>query len=205
MPLTASTGGMDWSLAIADPTAAGWLIVVAYGVAEYFCVLNYRRRKTLIDQPRQRRLGVYWLALSLGMLFMGFNKQLDLQALVLEVAHELAREDGWLGLNRGLKLALLAGLMLLTLVALAWFIALMKTLGDRVLISAIGFSVLITYVLLRAVVFYVDQMEGIDVRAPGVVMGRVFESAGIALIIGGAWRNLRRAKSVDSHTSHTTA
>lgn len=195
--LIQANAGFEWQLAIADPTVMGWLIVALYGVAEYYCVLNYRRREKLIDQPRKRRLGVYWFALSLGMLFMGFNRQLDLQSLIHEVTEELARDDGWLALSRGLKLALLAGIMLSVVIALAWFIRLMKTLGDKVLISALGFSVLVAFVVMQAAGFYVEQMDLAEPMTPVGPAGRVFELTGIALIIGGARRSLRLTKSDD--------
>ena len=197
MPIVTLANSLDWQFALVDPTVMGWLIVALYGVGEYYCVLNYRRRKTLIDQPRQRRLGVYWFALSLGMLFMGCNRQLDFQTLIIEVTQELAREEGWLGLGRGVKLALLSGLLLGAVIAMAWFIQLMKSLGDKVLVSALGFSVLVAFVLMQGAAFYVQEMGLGEQIQPVALAGRVFELAGIALIIGGARRSLRLSKTDD--------
>ena len=193
--LAALFDNLDWQPAVGDPTAMGWFIVGCYAVAEWLCVLNYRRRKQLVDPPRQRRLAVYWLALSLGMLFMGFNKQLDLQVLLHEIGRELARDGGVLGGSRGVKLAFLSGLMFGALIVLAWFITLMKSLGALVLLSSVGFSVLIAYVLARAVSLYVEAMPLGEAVAPGIRVNHLFELAGIALIIGGAWLNLKLVKS----------
>ena len=190
---------IDWSPAVGDPTVMGWVIVVCYGVAEWLCVTNYRRRKTLIDHPRQRRLGIYWFALSLGMLFMGFNKQLDLQVLLHEIGRELAHEHGLFGGSRGVKMAFLAGLMLVALIGLAWFITLMKSLADRVLISAAGVCVLIAFVLYRAVAIYIEHLPLGGVVVPGFagVGSAVFALGALLALIGGVgFYRLKRSMQV---------
>jgi len=75
-----------WSPQISDPTIWGWLTVV-----NYFGAFSCAAWAVRID----RRRANFWIFVSLIMLALGINKQLDLQALLTVVGREIALQDGW--------------------------------------------------------------------------------------------------------------
>src|SRR5689334_14562621 len=107
----------SWSPGIGDPTVAGWITVFAYFAASFLCWRVYRNRVAragsssvpgiaLVALPwvlallgRRRhleRVGVevraraLWMGLTVLLLFLGINKQLDLQTVITEVGRMAA-------------------------------------------------------------------------------------------------------------------
>ena len=67
-----------WSPGIGDPTVAGWLTVVLYLVTSVSCWMLARE---LGPAGLDRRA---WRSISVLFLFLGINKQLDLQTALTE-------------------------------------------------------------------------------------------------------------------------
>ena len=76
-----------WRPGIGDPTIGGWITVVLYFVA----VLTTWRAAQLTN-GREYKL---WLLISLMFIFLGINKQLDLQSALTEAGRILAMKQGW--------------------------------------------------------------------------------------------------------------
>ena len=55
---------------------------------------------------------VIWRLLALGLLFLGINKQLDLQTLLIDLGRQAALAGGWSGERRRVQLAVCAVLAL---------------------------------------------------------------------------------------------
>lgn len=151
-----------WHFGVGDPTLLGWLTFVAYFVACAACVRamlssRFGAQKLAQVSPEeannQRALAVMWLGLSVLMLLLGMNKQLDLQTLLTEVGRDLAKAQGWYGGRRVVQVAFLAGLTLFAGGAgLALSYALRKVL-KRVLPVMLGVGLIVAYVLVRAATF----------------------------------------------------
>src|SRR5262249_10354422 len=85
----ALTDGAQWHPGIGDPTFVGWLTVIAYFVAAVLCVWRTLREK--FSSSRQ----IFWGILSVMMVLLGINKQLDLQTWLTITGRNLAQTEGW--------------------------------------------------------------------------------------------------------------
>ncbi|MCM8532916.1 MAG: hypothetical protein NE330_17235 [Lentisphaeraceae bacterium] len=74
-----------WKLGIGDPTIEGWIISGLYFLAAIFCFMKFQNRHELSSRKLQT-----WLAVCFVLLFLSFNKQLDLQTLISDVGRYIA-------------------------------------------------------------------------------------------------------------------
>ena len=179
--LLAFTDGDVWRLGIGDPTVMGWLTVVAYFVVAIFCLREavHARR---VRAPSEKLL--FWGTLTMLLVFLGFNKQLDLQTLLTLTGRRIAIAQGWYE-NRQVVQIFFVGC-----VAVGGFIsvALMRRLVRKhadLRLPLLGFVVLLVFVVIRAASFHhVDQL--INFRMGGVRMNWVLELGAISLVAMGA-------------------
>ena len=71
-----ATPNQPWHAGIGDPDAFGWITVLSYVIA-VIRVFNQ-----LLMHKKQGDKIVFWVLLTLFLVFLGFNKQLDLQTLL---------------------------------------------------------------------------------------------------------------------------
>lgn len=83
-----------WYPGIGDPTVGGWLAVGVYGIAAFACLRCARRGRAAGARvpPSERR---FWIVATATLVFLGINKQLDIQGLVTQIARETAQANGW--------------------------------------------------------------------------------------------------------------
>src|SRR6516225_2127989 len=81
---------VDWSPGIGDPTWIGWITTVAYFVGVAMCIQAFRRARV-----NRRSSATSWLMLGIALVLLGFNKQLDLQILLMEIGRSVAQHYGW--------------------------------------------------------------------------------------------------------------
>lgn len=184
-----------WYPGIGDPTIMGWVTVVAYAAATYFAYqalrasrLGAEKLATIAPEEaqNQRALVKLWVLVTAAMLFLGINKQLDLQTLFTEVLRDMAREQGWYEERRTYQLLFIVAIALaggVGTAALAW--ALRKVLR-RVLGAVLGLGLIATFVVIRAASFHhVDVLLG----AGPIRLNWILELGGIAMIIVSAYRS----------------
>jgi len=156
-----------------DPTGFAWFIVAAYFAGALAAFLA--SRSASMTEAR------FWLGVSLLLLLLGFNKELDLQSLLTESGRTLTRAIGIYEQRR-----LLQGLFLLLLAAGATLAILRLT---RMLhrssapakTAAVGIAILFAFILLRAASFHhIDEWVTADVR--GLRSGWWLELVGIVVI-----------------------
>lgn len=173
-----------WRPAIGDPSFAGWLTVFAYFLTA-FLGLSYRQRLAAAGRPRREHL--IWLLVSVTLIFLGFNKQLDLQSLLTAVGREIAKTQGWYGGRRAVQLLFIGGLAAaggLSLISLAWLWR--KAIRQHAVIFA-GLAALLLFVLMRAVSFH--TIDGvIQERVLGVRLNTILELGSLLLIAWGLWQ-----------------
>ena len=80
--------GERWSLKIGDPTVVGWLTVALYAVCAVLGFMTLMR----VKDTRER---IFWGLVALAMLFLGVNKQLDLQSMLTAAGRCLSQLQGW--------------------------------------------------------------------------------------------------------------
>jgi hypothetical protein len=109
--LKAQTGLDSWRFQCDNPTILGWSVVAFYGIAALSCAVAAKRS----GSP-----GIWWL-LALSLTFLGVNKQLNLQTMMIVVMRHVAGAGGWWDHRRAAQLVfalvfgLGVGLMLLWL------------------------------------------------------------------------------------------
>lgn len=85
----------NWKPAIGDPTFFGWLTTIFYIVAAALCGFSARRSDRISASLSLRRHLFFWWSLTIIMLIIAINKQLDLQTLFLLIIKKIIINQGW--------------------------------------------------------------------------------------------------------------
>jgi hypothetical protein len=179
-----------WSPGIGDPSAVGWITVAAYFATAWLCWRARAASRREGDAAVPPRGAALWTALTVGLLALGINKQLDLQSAVTEMGRMIVHAGGWEARKRTLQVGFILGVLGLTALAFAWLAWL--TRGDlrRCLLPLLGSAELGAFVLIRAASFHhVDILLG--QRWAGARVNWILELGGITLIAVGALLALR--------------
>jgi len=169
-----------WHPGIGDPTPIGWITVWAYAGACGLCFVCARRL----------RPPVFWWAMTLTLLFLGINKQLDLQTWLTELGRDLAKHDGWYERRHDIQVAFIGGMgLFFTLLAATVGLALKGYWRPYLRVWG-GMALLMFFIVVRAASFHhVDQLLMSDMG--GLRMNWVFELGGLGLVASGAWRAIK--------------
>jgi hypothetical protein len=198
--MLASTVNGRWQPGIGDPTFFGWATVAGYLLACMLCWLAFRRSARGITHPRES-LPWFWAALSLVLLVLAVNKQLDLQTWFTQTGRAWAKQAGWYHSRQRVQVAFvwaIAAAGALGLAALAW---LARRARRGVLVALAGLLFLVCFIVVRASSFHhVDHMLG---RKLGLArLNVVLELGGIAVVAAGAVLMLRlhrrRARALEA-------
>jgi hypothetical protein len=182
--LLAATENGNWHLGIGDPTPVGWITAFAYLAASLACAMVWT------GDRRARRHGrpgspVFWLTLSLLLLFLGINKQLDLQTLLNDIGRRKARAEGWYGNRRYYQTMFIGAVTVAGLFAIGLFSWLARKQWKRSLLGLIGTVFLFVFVLIRA-----SSIHHVDValqwKFAGAKWNWILELSGIAVVLLGA-------------------
>jgi hypothetical protein len=156
---------LGWQLQWDNPDLRGWSVVAAYVIAAGFCARTALASRKM--EPEERRESAVWLLSALGLLFLGINKQLNLQTLFIALGRRAALAGGW---QQERRLAQLVFIVLLTFVSLAllWFLRLRcRQVFDGNRWALAGLVVLLVFVLFRAATFnHFFQWAGIHETNP---------------------------------------
>jgi hypothetical protein len=153
-----------WMILLGDNYFWGWAITVAYVVAFLLAGRRYLLQKST-DQPKIRS---FWLLISIVLLLLGINKQLDFQTLFFLVAERLdAILQRWglsFGAGRGYGRRLHNGYLIEVLMLILVFIG---TIAGTIIViktywgyfakmsrEAIGLGLLVLFTFLRTLAIY---------------------------------------------------
>jgi hypothetical protein len=153
-----------WMLLLGDNYFWGWAITVAYAVA--FILAG--RRFLLLKGTEQPKIRAFWLLISVVLLLLGINKQLDFQTLFFLVAQKLdAILQRWglsLGAGHGYGRRLRNGFLIELAMLLSVFVG---TIAGTIIVikafwgnfakmsrEAIGLGLLILFTFLRTLSIY---------------------------------------------------
>ena len=182
----------SWSPGIGDPTWIGWTITVAYFLSAWLCFKAFRRARSADGSAASNPTAKVWLILTVGLLALGFNKQLDLQNLLREVGRWATHHYGWYEQRRQVQFLFFAFLLALVVAAVVLILIVRERLPELGF-SFIGVVLLLTFVTVRAGSFEHVRMVPAHPWLP--VPGRsVLELSGIASVGAGAWRWLRKTR-----------
>ena len=178
-----------WRPGIGDPTVMGWLTVAAYVVAGLLCW----RCAARAGWGGSYRAGcgerAAWLVLAAAMLFLGVNKQLDLQSWVTQVGEDIVK--AYRLPKRPTQMWFVIGVLTGGAVSLAVVLWLARRVLSRMALALVGVLFLVCFVAVRLVSLHsIDRMLG--TRLGGAKLNWVLELGGIACVGLCAWWNLAR-------------
>lgn len=198
----AITDSSGWRPGIGDNTFLGWFTVLAYFAAAAVAYFAYTRESgqryptrtqlqtalhtfrspSALDSPKP----LLWLLLTLILLLLGLNKQLDLQSFLTGVGRSAAREGGWYEHRRLFQFFFVLFIFLAGLAALAATAWYLRNSLRRYRLALIGLTYLIFFVILRAASFHhVDIL--LKSGAGGIHLNHLLELAGIVTIAWSAY------------------
>ncbi len=176
-----------WSPGIGDPTIAGWLTVVLYLVAAVVCFRVGRNEGWAL--PRSE-MALFRL-LTLALVALGVNKQLDLQTAFTELGRMLAADEGWYDERRGVQKAFIIAVGATAVAIGAAAAVIMRRMPLPTHVAIVGALGLVAFVVIRASSFHhVDLL----LRASwfGATANAVIEMGSLLVVIAGAsWRARR--------------
>ena len=162
---------------IPHPGALPWLIVAGYFLAAF---LSFRAAAAAIG--RERRL---WFGCLAALIFLGFNKQLNLQSDLTDVVRGIAHDQGWYSdYRRDVQGVFLALLALVSIVLAVFLWRWLREAAASIKVAALGLVILLAFIFARAASFHhLDYWVTLPIA--GMRSGWWLEVVGI-LVIGGA-------------------
>ncbi len=194
---------IEWSPAIGDPSIMGWLTVLAYFVCALKGMQVYRSNSRIFNPPAKRQIHL-WLGITLIMIALGINKQLDLQSFFTASARYFAWQQGWYERRQVFQEFFIITIGILGVCGMSALIALYHNVIRLHALAIIGLCSLGVFVLIRASSFHnVDAFLG--AQWLGIKANWGFELTGIALVYINARQLLRKRRPIiDINISHSS-
>lgn len=136
---------------INDPGLLPWIIVAAYLI-----VALLAGQAASVAAGRER---TFWIAVAVALTFLGFNKQLDLQTNLTEIARAVARADNadsWheYALRRDIQGVFLLLILLASAACVGFLLFWLRESAATVKWAMAGVAVLLAFVFIRASAFH---------------------------------------------------
>ncbi|MBW9113717.1 hypothetical protein JNB88_08735 [Rhizobium cauense] len=190
---------MNWHPGIGDPTVSGWIAAVLYLIASINC-WRTAGAVCLEKQTRYSDVGL-WRVISVAFLFLGINKQLDLQSALMEMGRVVSRSGGWYEQRRTLQ-------AIFTVVAVVFCLAATPAIASRARkspfqarLALVGSTFVLAYVIIRTASFnHFDRF--ISNRYLGFEWNWILEIAGIGMVLlASEWRRVNAQKGRTNRAS----
>lgn len=185
-----------------DPTVMGWLTLVFYLLAAASCLATALFAQRIFEDGKIRIHQLIWLGLAAFLLFLGINKQLDLQSWFTAVVKAVAWEQGWYAYGQQAQVLFLAGFGLLGVTAVAVLGWLVRRSWRRYAFILLGLLAILRFIVVRIATFYAVPLPELSQFTGGFRINGALELIGAAVISLTALNNLRhRAARSVPHTS----
>ena len=167
-----------WKATIGDPSIMGWITVFAYFFTAAVAFKLYLSSQHIFTTDTRTTQKQFWLIITTIMLFLGINKQLDLQSLLTAIGRYYAHRDGWYDHRRIVQLSTIIGIAILMVISMLTFMFYFRVILRTNWLAMVGLSFLLMFVLMRATSFHhIDIL--INTYILGMRMNWVLELAGI--------------------------
>lgn len=184
-----------WHPGIGDPTVMGWVTVVAYFATAFAChqarkasSLGARSLASVAppEAANQRALATFWLAVFALVVFLGFNKQLDLQTFFTQTMRDLALRDGWYERRRPLQVGFVIAVAVIGFFGTLVVGYLLRHVLRRIALALAGVMLIVVFVVMRAASFHhVDVLLG---SGGPFRLNWVLELSAISVLFAAAYR-----------------
>ncbi|WP_020166750.1 MULTISPECIES: hypothetical protein [Methylotenera] len=191
--ILAATEDGRWHAGIGDATVFGWITVAVYLLAVARCIVKANASKKFGGNY------LFWLYLAIFLLFLGVNKQLDLQSWFTEMLKDAAQHHGWYEHRRPVQVAFIVVLGFGMLMALIAFRLFLVNTWRNYKLAWMGIILLCTFILIRAASFHhVDIL--INTEILGLRLNVLLEIGAILIIILGTYFNKKQVNSLLADT-----
>jgi hypothetical protein len=175
-----------------DSSFLGWLTVAVYCLATFLCAVYAWRADRNIPSDLRLQHRLIWAALAAALLFLGLNKQLDLQSIIIHDGRNLVESLGWSNLSQAIQVAFILGMIagaVVLLLVVAWW---MRRLWRHYWIMFFGVLFLARFFIVRAATFLGVPLPELSKYFGGLHLNYLLEITGATVIALAAWNNLRR-------------
>jgi hypothetical protein len=186
-PIFAFTDEDGWHPGIGDPTVVGWITVFAYFVAAF---LSFRSSRSTTSR-NLRKQKWFWNVLTIALVLLGINKQLDLQTWLTLILRKLAIHEGLYEKRRLFQAVFIVFMALSGVIGFRWMWRLVSMQAREVWLALAGLFFLLVFIVIRAASFHhIDSFLKFDIG--GFRMNWLLELGGISLIAVAAYQSARR-------------
>jgi hypothetical protein len=174
----------QWRPTIGDPCFMGWFTVGSYLACAILSLIL-----AITNNNLDRRPYLFWGMISLLMMLLGINKELDLQSLFTEVGRQIARAQGWMDQRRIVQFWFIMAFGTTAITTFLFFVRIKQDLFKRFTLAFTGLFFLLCFIVIRAAGFHhFDEMLGF--RLFGAKMNWLLELTGIYLIVLAAFKEI---------------
>jgi len=164
--------------------------VFAYFATAALCAWTARSILHGIPEKERGRQYLAWWLMTLFLIALGINKQLDLQSLFTAIGRQMAREQGWFDERRKIQFAFILGMMAaatLVMGSIAWAIRFRWREYGLMFVGVVFAS---SFIVIRAASFHHFE----SIRLGGVRLHRIIELGAILLLASAAGKRLWEIK-----------
>jgi len=182
-----------WHAGIGDPTLFGWVTVIVYLAAVIRCIVKAKESKKFGGNYQ------FWFYLALFLLFLGINKQLDLQSWLTQTVRDSSKMHGWYNHRRPVQIAFIALLGLGAVVVLIGLRLYLANSWRHYKLTWVGIVLLCVFILMRAASFHHFDIF-IKHHVLGLRVNVILEVGALLLIILGTYLNKESANLLSTNT-----
>ena len=168
--------------------------MILYFAAAWVCLRVARdMREREATAPLVHREMWLWCAFAVVLALLGLSRQLDVLTALTETGRILAQRSGWYHRRGRVQKEFIAALCLGGVLLASALVLLLRRLGRRVVIAALGTVFIGVFVLIRASSFHkVDVFLG--ARLVHLRMNWLLEMGGVLVVLLAGWSRLRMLK-----------
>lgn len=170
-----------WVASIGDPTIIGWVTVFIYFTVAIIC------RKAASSAGSNKSEKLFWLWLTILLIALGVNKQLDLQTLFTQIGRDLSIAQGWYKDRRIIQTGFIILIGLISVTGLTVLMKKYKNSNSAIKIASFGCMILFVFIIIRASSFHHIDLF-INMELANIRMNCILELGGLAVIGTGGFR-----------------
>ena len=191
------------ALIFGDPRAGGWLIFFSYFAVAVLCTRAFQasligsqlaadypnpERRTKDRKAAYRASFLFWGIVIALFVFLGINKQIDLQTWLTEVGRRIAIAQGWYEQRATVQTIFVLTIAVTGVVTLAVLLKLTRDLLPRHVLAFAGLALLAVFLMVRAASFHALE-PAMDYQFVGMRLSWCLELSGILAVGTCAIRN----------------
>ena len=188
---------------IGDPRAGAWLIFFSYFAVAVVCARAFQvswigsrlaadypnpDRRTTDRRAAYRASCLFWGIVITLFVFLGINKNIDLQTFLTDVGRRVAMAQGWYEQRATVQTIFVLTIAVMGVVTLSLLLKLTRDLLPRHILAFVGLATLAVFLVVRAASFH-DIEAAMRFEIVGMRLSWYLEMAGILCVGTCAVRN----------------